>query len=590
MSHFSSKTIRSKVSLLFLIILLTPFFFAQWLDRTSDESETERYGFHLTDATAEAGIDFVHEKPKLDPVLDPIMPHLTALGASVSVTDFDNDGWQDLYVTRSRRGSSNALYRNQGDGTFADVAEAAGLASMNEPGSGVSMGSVWGDYDNDGFEDVFVYKWGRQRLYRNQGDGVFSDVSGEAGLDLWMNANSAVWTDVNRDGLIDLYVGGYFSEVHDLWQVTTTRIMQESFEYANNGGHNFLFLNRGAGRFEDVTVAYGADCTRWTMSVGAADLNGDGWADLYLANDYGPEVLLVNLEGKGFEQLAGTSLEETSKSGMNVAFGDLYNDGRPDVYVTNISRRGYLFQGNNLRRNLIAENGRMINIAEGEIADAGWAWGAQFGDLNNDGFQDLFVTNGFVSADPEEDYWYEMSRVAMGNNNIFQDVKNWTPMGNQSLSGYERSRLYLNDGTGRFYDVAESAGVQDRYDGRGVALADLFNRGVLDVVVANQNGPLILYRNEIEGENTWISFELRGVRSNTSAIGAEVRVYWDDRQQVQIVTAGAGFAAQSQRRRHFGLGAATAIERVEIRWPSGEVQTLVDPELNRHHSITEPEG
>ena len=590
MSHFSSKTIRSKVSLLFLIILLTPFFFAQWLDRTSDESETERYGFHLTDATAEAGIDFVHEKPKLDPVLDPIMPHLTALGASVSVTDFDNDGWQDLYVTRSRRGSSNALYRNQGDGTFADVAEAAGLASMNEPGSGVSMGSVWGDYDNDGFEDVFVYKWGRQRLYRNQGDGVFSDVSGEAGLDLWMNANSAVWTDVNRDGLIDLYVGGYFSEVHDLWQVTTTRIMQESFEYANNGGHNFLFLNRGAGRFEDVTVAYGADCTRWTMSVGAADLNGDGWADLYLANDYGPEVLLVNLEGKGFEQLAGTSLEETSKSGMNVAFGDLYNDGRPDVYVTNISRRGYLFQGNNLRRNLIAENGRMINIAEGEIADAGWAWGAQFGDLNNDGFQDLFVTNGFVSADPEEDYWYEMSRVAMGNNNIFQDVKNWAPMGNQSLSGYERSRLYLNDGSGRFYDVAESAGVHDRYDGRGVALADLFNRGVLDVVVANQNGPLILYRNEVEGENTWISFELRGVRSNASAIGAEIRVFWDGRQQVQIVTAGAGFAAQSQRRRHFGLGAATAIERVDIRWPSGEVQTLVDPELNRLHSITEPEG
>ena len=590
MSHFSSKTIRSKVSLLFLILLLTPFFFARWLDRASDESETERYGFILTDATAEAGIDFVHEKPELDPVLDPIMPHLTALGASVSVTDFDNDGWQDLYVTRSRQGSSNVLYRNQGDGTFADVAEAAGLAAMNEPGSGVSMGSIWGDYDNDGFEDVFVYKWGRQRLYRNQGDGVFSDVSGEAGLDLWMNANSAVWTDVNRDGLIDLYVGGYFSEIHDLWQVTTTRIMQESFEYANNGGHNFLFLNRGAGRFEDVTEAFGADCTRWTMSVGAADLNGDGWADLYLANDYGPEVLLVNLEGKGFEQLAGTSLEETSKSGMNVAFGDLYNDGRPDVYVTNISRRGYLFQGNNLRRNLIAENGRMINIAEGEIADAGWAWGAQFGDLNNDGFQDLFVTNGFVSADPEEDYWYEMSRVAMGNNNIFQDVRNWAPMGDQSLSGYERSRLYLNDGSGRFYDVAESAGVHDRYDGRGVALADLFNRGVLDVVVANQNGPLILYRNEVEGENTWISFDLRGVRSNTSAIGAEIRVFWDGRQQVQIVTAGAGFAAQSQRRLHFGLGAATAIEQVDIRWPSGEVQTLVAPELNRHHSITEPEG
>ena len=590
MSQRSPQTIRSGISVLFLILLITPFYFAWWMDRASDEIGTERYGFYLTDATAETGIDFVHSKPTLDPKLDPIMPHLTALGASVSVVDYDNDGWQDLYVTRSRQDSSNALYRNQGDGTFAEVAEAAGLANANEPGSGVSMGSVWGDYDNDGFEDAFIYKWGRQRLYKNRGDGVFTDVTAESGLDRWMNANSAVWTDVNRDGLIDLYVGGYFSEVHDLWEVTTTKIMQESFEYANNGGHNYLFLNQGAGRFEDVTEAYGADCTRWTMSVGAADLNGDGWSDLYLANDYGPEVLFINLEGKRFEQLGGTTLEETSKSGMNVAFGDLYNDGRADVYVTNISRRGYLFQGNNLRRNLIAENGRMINIAEGEIADAGWAWGAQFGDLNNDGFVDLFVTNGFVSADPEKDYWYEMSRVAMGNNNIFQDVKNWAPMGDQSLSGYERSRLYLNDGTGRFYDVAESVGVQDRYDGRGVALADLFNRGVLDVVVANQDGPLILYRNEVEGENAWVSIELRGVRSNASAIGAEVRVFWDGRQQVQIVSAGAGFAAQSQRRRHFGLGTVTAIEQVEIRWPSGVVQTLIDPELNRLHVVTEPEG
>ena len=588
MSSAFPSSIRPTITVLFIILLAAPFFLARWLARDSDEIDAGRYGFHLTDATAEAGIDFIHARPELDPKLDPIMPHLTALGASVSVMDYDNDGWQDLYLTRSRKGTPNALYRNQGDGGFEEVAGAAGLADVNDA-SGVSMGSVWGDYDNDGFEDVFIYRWGRQRLYRN-GGGAFTDVTADAGLDRWMNANSAVWTDVDRDGLIDLYVGGYFSEVHDLWQVTTTRIMQESFEYANNGGRNYLFLNRGGGRFEDVTEEYGADCTRWTMSVGAADLNGDGWPDLYLANDYGPEVLFVNLEGKGFEQLVGATLEETSKSGMNVAFGDLYNDGRADVYVTNISKRGYLFQGNNLRRNLIAENGRMINIAVGEIADAGWAWGAQFGDLNNDGFVDLFVTNGFVSADPEKDYWYEMSRVAMGNNNIFQDVRNWAPMGDQSLSGYERSRLYLNDGAARFYDVAESVGVNDRYDGRGVALADLFNRGVLDVIVANQDGPLILYRNEVEGAHAWVSFELRGARSNASAIGAEVRVFWDGRQQLQVVTAGAGFAAQSQRRRHFGLGSAQAVERVEIRWPSGIIQTLEDPELNRLHVVTEPEG
>ncbi len=588
MSPASSSTVRTTSTALFVLLIVSPFVLDRWLARGPDERDSGRYGFYLTDATAEAGIGFVHTKPELDPKLDPIMPHLTALGSSVSVVDYDNDGWQDLYATTSRKGMPNVMYRNRGDGSFEEVADAIGLADVNGT-RGVSMGSVWGDYDNDGFEDAFIYKWGRQRLYRN-GGGVFTDVTADAGLDRWMNANSAVWTDVDRDGLIDLYVGGYFSEAHDLWQVTTTRIMQESFEYANNGGHNYLFLNRGGGRFEDVTEAFGVDCTRWTMSVGAADLNGDGWSDLYLANDYGPEVLFINLEGKGFEQMAGTTLEETSKSGMNVAFGDLYNDGRPDVYVTNISKRGYLFQGNNLRRNLIAEDGRMINIAVGEIADAGWAWGAQFGDLNNDGFVDLFVTNGFVSADPEKDYWYEMSRVAMGNNNIFQDVSNWAPMGDQSLSGFERSRLYLNDGAARFYDVAEAVGVNDRYDGRGVALADLFNRGVLDVVVANQDGPLILYRNEVERAHAWISFELRGARSNARAIGAEIRVFWDGRQQLQVVTAGAGFAAQSQRRRHFGLGAAEAVERVEIRWPSGIIQTLADPELNRLHLITEREG
>jgi len=200
------------------------------------------------------------------------------------------------------------------------------------------------------------------------------------------------------------------------------------------------------------------------------------------------------------------------------------------------------------------------------------------------------VANGFISADPGKDYWYEMSRVAMGNNNIFQDVKNWAPINDQSLSGYEQSRLYLNDSTGRFYDVAEEVGIQDRYDGRGVALVDLFNRGMLDVVVANQNGPLLVYRNEVDREKNWISFDLRGLRSNSSAIGAEVRVYWDGRQQVQLVTAGSGFAAQSQRRKHFGLGEARNVEKVEIHWPSGIVQTLSDPKLNQLHLVLEPEG
>ncbi len=187
MSPASSSTIRTSATVLFIILIITPFFLDRWLARDTavretgiretDAANAGRYGFLLTDATAAAGIDFVHAKPVLDPKLEPIMPHISALGASVSVVDFDNDGWQDLYATSSRKGTSNALYRNQGDGSFVEVAGEAGLADVNGDG-GVSMGSVWGDYDNDGFEDVFIYMWGRQRLYRNLGDGTFEDATG----------------------------------------------------------------------------------------------------------------------------------------------------------------------------------------------------------------------------------------------------------------------------------------------------------------------------------------------------------------------------------------------------------------------------
>jgi hypothetical protein len=369
--------------------------------------------------------------------------------------------------------------------------------------------------------------------------------------------------------------------------------MQESFEFANNGGHNVLLHNVG-GRFEDVTAQTGTDSTRWTLAVASADMNGDGWPDLYLANDYGPEELFLNGGGARFERQSDVGLEESSKSGMCVALGDFENDGHFGVYVTNISAERFLFQGNNLRINRLADGGKMLNIADvastssRAVVDCGWAWGAQFGDLDNDGRLDLFVANGFVSASRERDYWYGMSKVAGGASDIFVDATQWEPIGDASLSGYERSRVLLGSGGGRFRDVAQAVGVTDLEDGRGVALADLFNDGALDVVVANQKGRLLLYRNSVDRSRHWIEFQLRGRAANTSAIGAELTLSFGASKQVQAVQGGSGFASQNERRLHFGLGSATAVERAVIRWPSGAEQTVQGLAVDKLHVLDEP--
>jgi hypothetical protein len=542
-------------------------------------------GFQLEDVTSQVGVDFIHSQPILDSRIDNIAAHVAALGASVSVADVDRNGWQDLYFTTSRFGEFNALYLNDG-GTFRDAARELGIAELNRPGEGVSMGSVWGDFDNDGWEDLFVYKYGYLQLLRNVEGRRFQDVTEETGLRVWMNANGAVWVDYDHDGLLDLYVAGYFRSEIDLWNLTSTRIFHDSFEFASNGGKNRLFRNTGTG-FIDVTDEMGVGSTRWTLAIGAADFDGDGWTDLYLANDYGPEELYRNLEGGGFE-LVHAGLRDDSKSGMSVSLGDTQNRGRLDVFVTNISERGYLFQGNNLRLNQLREYGRFVEIAEGPITDAGWAWGAQFGDLNNDGELELFVTNGFISADPEQDYWYGMSLVGGASGRIIEDVRNWPEIGSSSLSGHERSRLFMVDPEGSFVDVAAAAGVRDKHDGRAVAFADLFNQGVQDVIVANQRGPALVYRNRIIGKGNWIRLELGGASSNRSAIGTEVTVEWSGGRLRKVVDGGMGFASQNDRRVHFGLGNAEVADRVTIRWPSGQVQVLEGLEAGNAYSIQEP--
>jgi hypothetical protein len=594
---------RAVLAAVFLALLATPWLirrFGRRAPTATEPAEAYRHGFRLTESAKAAGLDFVHEAPTLDARLAHIMPQVSSMGAAVSVADFDRDGHSDLYVTNSKEGSRNRLYRNRGDGTFEDVAERVGLADVNRPETGVSMGAVWGDYDNDGFEDVLLYRWGRQELFRNEGGQHFRRVTEAAGLPAWANVNTAVWFDYDRDGRLDFFLGGYYPERVNLWKLADTKIMPESFEYAQNGGRKYLFRNLGGGRFEEVSAQVGLSSRRWALAAVAADLRGTGYPDLFIANDYGVSELFANEKGRFREVGRETGVGYAPKSGMNASVGDVLNQGRFAIYVSNISEEGILLQGNNLWVPTAAGEAlsHYENMATAMGVDlGGWSFGAQFGDLNNDGHVDLYLVNGYVSASREESYWYDYSKVAGGHEIVISDAKNWPPMGQRSLAGYQQKKVWVNDGAGRFLDVAPLVGVEDRHDGRSVALADLTNRGALDVVVANQRGPLLLYRNEVAEGRDWIAFDLEGACrddasptacTNRSAIGAEVTLHWNRGRQVQEVLGGSGFCAQNQRRLHFGLGAGAVVEKAVVRWPSGKTEELRAPRVNGVHALKEP--
>jgi hypothetical protein len=592
---------RIAVSVFFVGLLATPAVLRWRLAQRTEAARTTldrraalaRHGFYLEEVSRAAGIDFVHQAPTLDAKLNPIMPEVASMGASVSIVDFDRDGWPDIYVTNSAEGSKNHLFRNMHDGTFKDVAEELGIADVNQPGTGVSMGAVWGDYDNDGYEDLFLIKWGRPELFHNDHGNGFTRVGEKAGLPPWINANTAVWFDYDGDGLLDLFVGGYYPEDVDLWHLKNTRMMPDSFEYAKNGGRKYLFHNLGNGSFEEISAKVGINSRRWALAASAADLRGTGHPDLFVANDYGVSELYLN-DGKRFHESGQQSgVGFAPKSGMNVAFGDILNDGHFAVYVSNISENGALIQGNNLWVPKEGASGRTVsfeNLARDMGVElGGWSFGAQFGDLNNDGTLDLYLTNGHVSLDRTKSYWYDFTKIAGGNSSIIGDAKDWPAMDGRSLSGYQQKHVWLNDGAGRFVDVAQAVGVTDTYDGRAVAMADLWNRGVLDVVVANQRGPLLLYRNTVTPGNHWIEFDLKGTMSNRSAIGAQVELTWNNQKQIQEVSGGSGFSAQNDRRLHFGLGKDVHITGAVIRWPSGKVQTIDSLVPDKLYTIEEPQ-
>ncbi len=535
------------------------------------------------DVTQAAGIRHVHHKCVLDAKLDNIMPWMASVGASVAAVDYDFDGHIDLYLTNSAVGKPNALCRNKGDGTFEEVAGKAGVAEANRE-HGVSMDAVFGDYDNDGDLDLYVVKWGRNILYRNNGDGTFTDVTAESGTGDPGNGNAAVWVDYDGDNDLDLYIGNYFPYV-DLWNLENTRIMHNDFEMARNAGRNVLYRNNGDGTFTNVAAELGVDDPGWTLDVGCADYDNDGDQDIVLANDFGHDRVFRNNGDGTFTNVTDEVIGWDTYKGMNVDFGDYNNDGWLDLYITNIWTREYVQEGNQLYRNM--GDGTFTDISfEANVYDAGWAWSAKFWDYDNDGDLDLICANGYISAG-EGEYFTDLAMTVTQPGFDPTDAANWPRIGNKSFAGYETMRVWRNEGGEVFREVAAEIGLDDRGDGRGLATADFDNDGRLDVYVSNQGQPGKLYRNVNPSAGNWLQVELRGKDCNRFAIGARVTLRSEGLTQIREMDGGNADHCQNPYRLHFGLGARKSIESLEVRWPCGFVQRVEGVEANKIITVTE---
>jgi len=564
-------------------------------------------GAWFEDVTEAAGVARAHRNRSFDNPYARVMEGYTALGAAVAVGDFDGDGFDDLFVTDSAVDGRNLLYRNRGDFTFTEVGEAAGVAAGNDAAN-ASADALWLDYDGDGREDLLVVRFGRSQLFRNRGPGAdggvsFEEVTEAAGLGRYLNSITAIAFDYDGDGDLDLLLGNYFQPV-DLFDPETPRFFPESFETAANGGGLTLYRNEGPGAdgptFTDATAEAGlAHHTGWTLDVGHADADHDGDDDLYVAADFGTDRFFVN-DGDGtFTDATETALGGfDTKKGMNAEWGDFDNDGWFDVYVTNITDE-YMREGNFLWRNLgPSAEAAPDGAADGGIAfadvaretgtwDTGWGWAGKFFDYDNDGWLDLYVANGWVSAGPEN-YVLDVFELIVRPGVDLADARNWPPMGEKTLSGYQRNHLFHNEGGTLFRDDAPRHGLDSIRDARGVAVADFDNDGRLDLFVTNAGAEPNLYRNVAPARGAWLELVLEGAGANPGAVGARVWAEAGGRRWVRFVDGGNGFGAQSARRVHFGLGDAGAVvERIEIAWPSGRRQVFEDVAAGRIYRAVE---
>ena len=505
---------------------------------------------------------------------------LETTGCGVAVLDVDGDGWLDVFLVNGttlegfppEKAPMCHLYRNRRDGTFEDVTARAGVGQ-----TGWGQGACAADYDNDGRDDLFVTSWGQNHLYRNRGDGRFEDVTLGAGL---KNARprwgaGCAFLDYDRDGHLDLIAANYID-----FDLANAPVPESGLcRYKGlpvacgppglRGGRNVLYHNKGNGTFEDVSVRAGLAATAGTYGLGVStfDFDGDGWTDVYVANDSNPSTLYRNNHDGTFTDVAigaGCAYSQDGKpqAGMGVAIGDYDRNGTMDIFKTN-------FAGDT--STLYANSG--TGFCEDRTFQSGigrntrWlGWGVGFADFDLDGWLDLFLVNGHV--------YPEVDRL-------------------QAEVGYrQRKVVYRNLGNGRFEDVTEALGapVTTPKAGRGASFADLDNDGDIDVLVNNVNDRPDLFRTNAPAGRNWLIVKLVGRKSNRSAIGARVRATAGDRTETQEVRGGGSYYAQNDLRVHFGLAGAARVDRLEVRWPTGLEETWTDVPVNRILTLEEGTG
>jgi hypothetical protein len=487
-------------------------------------------------------------------------------GMGVAVGDYDNDGYEDLYVTAY---GGNRLYHNNGNGTFTDVTARAGVA-----GTGYGMGVAVGDYDNDGWPDIYLANVNGNQLFHNNGDGTFTDVTAKAGVGgamlkgrkMW--SISAGWFDYNNDGLLDLFVSNYcqWDPQHEpACMGTNGRGYCHPKSFAPLP--NTLYRNNGDGTFTDVSSETGiATVEGKGMGVVFADYDGDGFMDVFVANDNSPNLLFHNLGGKKFEEVAftaGVAYNEDGNqlAGMGADFRDVDNDGLPDIWHTAIENETFpLFR--NLGRGQFGNVTQRSRLAQLTREMSGWSNGAA--DLDNDGWKDLFVARGNV-----------LDNVAQFSNRKYE----------------EPNAVFRNLGNGKFQDVSAEAGpdFQKAAAHRGVAFGDIDNDGRIDAVVSVLNGKVKYFHNISKNGNHWILLKLTGKKSNRMALGAQIRITGEDgAKQYNEVTTAVGYACASDSRVHFGLGASKTIREIDIKWPSRIHQVLHNVAADQILAIEEP--